>query len=164
MESPYLAISRLVFSYAERLDAGDLVGMAALFAAATLRTVTSEGIAIFRGPDEVLAAFASSVQMFEDGTPSTKHVTTNLVVDVDEPAGCASGRAYFTVFQARPDFALQPVVAGRYEDSFACPDGRWRFTDRLIRIDLFGDVRHHIRDTARAEIKAEPARSRRAGG
>jgi 3-phenylpropionate/cinnamic acid dioxygenase small subunit len=145
MEPAYAAIARLVFGYADRLDAGDLAGMAALFDRARLRTATGDG-ATFTGAAEVLAAFDGSVQRFEDGTPSTKHVTTNLIVDADEAAGTASARSYFTVLQSRPDLPLQPIVAGRYEDTFARDGkGRWRFTDRLIIIELVSDISRHLR-------------------
>jgi hypothetical protein len=145
MEPAYAAIARLVFGYADRLDAGDLPGMAALFEQARLRTASGDG-ATFTGPAEVLAAFDGSVQRFEDGTPSTKHVTTNLIVDADETVGTASARSYFTVLQSRPDLPLQPIVAGRYEDAFARDDdGHWHFTDRLIIIEHVGDVRRHLR-------------------
>jgi hypothetical protein len=145
MEPVYAAVARLVFGYADRLDAGDLAGMAAYFDRARLRTASGEG-ATFTGAAEVLAAFDGSVQRFEDGTPSTKHVTTNLIVDADETAGTATARSYFTVLQSRPDLPLQPIVAGRYEDTFARDgDGRWYFTDRLIVIEHFGDVSHHLR-------------------
>jgi len=145
MEPAYAAIARLVFGYADRLDAGDLAGMAAFFDRARLRTASGEG-ATFTGAAEVLAAFDGSVQRFEDGTPSTKHVTTNLIVDADEEGGTASARSYFTVLQSRPDLPLQPIVAGRYEDSFARDgDGQWYFTDRLIIIEHVGDVSRHLR-------------------
>jgi hypothetical protein len=145
MEPAYAAIARLVFGYADRLDAGDLAGMATLFAWATVRTTSGDG-ATFTGAEEVLAAFDGSVQRFEDGTPATKHVTTNLIVDADETAGTASARSYFTVLQSRPTLPLQPIVAGRYEDTFARnADGQWHFTDRLIIIEHIGDVSHHLR-------------------
>jgi 3-phenylpropionate/cinnamic acid dioxygenase small subunit len=151
MEPAYAAIARLVFGYADRLDAGDLAGMAALFARATLRTASGEG-ATFTGSAEVLAAFDGSVQRFEDGTPATKHVTTNLIVDADEAAGNASARSYFTVLQSRPALPLQPIVAGRYEDSFARDaDGQWHFADRLIVIEHVGDVSQHLRMPAAGE-------------
>ncbi len=145
MEPVYAAIARLVFGYADRLDAGDLAGMAALFDRARLRTASGDG-AMFTGAAQVLAAFDGGVRRFEDGTPSTKHVTTNLIVDADEAAGTASARSYFTVLQSRPDLPLQPIVAGRYEDTFARDgDGGWHFTDRLIVIEHVGDVSRHLR-------------------
>ena len=55
----------------------------------------------------------------------------------------AVARSYFTVFQAPPDFPLQPIVIGRYHDAFARVDGAWRFADRLS--DLIGDLSRHLR-------------------
>jgi hypothetical protein len=54
-------------------------------------------------------------------------------------------RSYFTVFQALPDFPLQPIIAGRYHDAFERVDGTWRFADRLILSDLIGDLSRHLR-------------------
>jgi hypothetical protein len=72
-------------------------------------------------------------------------VTTNLVIDSDESTGTATARSYFIVLQSRPELPLQPIVAGRYEDSFARgPGGEWYFTDRLIIIEHVGDVSHHL--------------------
>ncbi len=57
--------------------------------------------------------------VYDDGTPRTQHVTTNLAIDVDEEAGTVVSRSYFTFLQALPDMALQPIVSGRCHDSGA---------------------------------------------
>jgi hypothetical protein len=44
-----------------------------------------------------------------------------------------------------PDFPLQAIACGRYEDAFERTAGRWRFADRLIVLDLVGDLSHHLR-------------------
>ena len=84
----------------------------------------------------------------DDGTPRTKHVTTNLAIDVDEEAGTAVSRSYFTVLQALPDLALQPIVSGRYYDRFERHEGHWRFVETRVRTDLVGDVSRHLRRSA----------------
>ena len=66
------------------------------------------------------------VVIYADGTPRTKHVLGNLDVVVDSAAGTANARCTFTVLQAAPGRPLQPVLAGRYHDSFARVDGVWR--------------------------------------
>ena len=43
-----------------------------------------------------------NVIVYDDGTPRTKHVTTNLAIEVDEDEGTAVSRSYFTVLQALP--------------------------------------------------------------
>ena len=80
-----------------------------------------------------------------DGTPRTKHVTTNPIIEVDEDAGTASCRSYYTVLQQTDEFPLQTIVTGRYHDRFECVEGRWRFSYRdLTLIDMVGDVSHHL--------------------
>ena len=86
-----------------------------------------------------------TVILYEDGTPRTHHVTTNIAVEVDEMARTAAARSYVTVFQALPDLPLQPVAAGRYSDRFERRAGQWRFVERRVRIHLVGDLSRHLR-------------------
>ena len=92
--------------------------------------------------------FRDMLIVYEDGTPRTKHLTTNLIVDADEGTGRAAARSYVTVFQARPGLALQAIMSGRYQDRFERRDGHWRFTERRVRIDLVGDLSGHLRTRA----------------
>jgi ketosteroid isomerase-like protein len=136
------AIENLILSYAECVDAGDLDGVADLLADATIGV---EGMADgLRGREKILGLLRSTIRMHEDGTPSTKHVTTNILVEVDETAGTATARSYFTVLQAVTGFGLQTIVAGRYRDRFARGDGGWRFVERRFQTDLVGDVSRHL--------------------
>lgn len=143
MNVSYVAIADLVHTYAERVDAGDFEGVADLFAYAE---VTVEGSdAVHRGRAEVLDLYRRSTRLHDDGTPRTKHVTTNLLIEVDDAAGFASCRSYFTVLQAVPgELALQPVIAGRYHDVFERVAGQWRFVRRHMFPDLVGDVSRHL--------------------
>jgi 3-phenylpropionate/cinnamic acid dioxygenase small subunit len=136
------AIARLIFGYAERIDAGDLAAVAALFEDASYGSVQG---GTYRGSAAVREVLERVVILHADGTPRTKHVTTNLVIDVDEPAGTAEARSYFTVLQATEHLPLQPIVAGRYQDRFVRRAGQWRFADRLISMDLVGDLSQHLR-------------------
>lgn len=43
----------------------------------------------------------------------TRHIVTNVVIEVDEQAGTAVSRSYFTALQALPDLALQPIALPR---------------------------------------------------
>ncbi|MET8997376.1 nuclear transport factor 2 family protein [Amycolatopsis sp. Hca4] len=133
------ALENLVFSYAALVDAGDFAGVGALFASGTF--AGSGGV--LRGAAEVERMLRETVIVYEDGTPRTKHVTTNVALEISEAT--ASGRAYFTVLQAVPGFPLQTIAAGRYEDRFTREEGGWRFTERRATVDLLGDVSHHLR-------------------
>lgn len=86
--------------------------------------------------------------VYDDGTPRTTHVTTNVAVEVDEEAGTAVSRSYFTALQALPDLALRPIVSGRYQDHFERGDGQWRFVERRVATDLVGNVTRDLRHSA----------------
>ena len=141
MPSDEQAILALIHAYAERLDHGDLDGVAALFADATWRTPTrAEPL---RGTAAVRRAY-DGVLLY-DGRPCTKHVITNVTIEIAGDAATARARSYFTVLQARPELPLQPIICGRYHDAFARGAGGWRFADRLILSDLIGDLSRHLR-------------------
>jgi 3-phenylpropionate/cinnamic acid dioxygenase small subunit len=134
-------ICNLLYTYAERIDAGDFDGVARLFERATYR---SQAGTEYRGAAAVLEVLRRFVILY-DGTPRTKHVTTNVIVEVDEAQDVATARSYYTVLQAVDGLALQPIIAGRYHDRFERAGGCWRFSDRFIFIDLVGDLSKHLR-------------------
>ncbi len=135
------SIENLIARYAELIDAGDFTGLGELFSDAVFG---GEGDAVVRGREAVEKVFRGMVRVYEDGTPRTKHVTTNIRIDVDDGSGTAVAHSYVTVFQALPDLPLQPIVAGRYRDVFEYRDGGWRFAERRFTTDLMGDVSRHL--------------------
>jgi 3-phenylpropionate/cinnamic acid dioxygenase small subunit len=150
MTSDEQAIRNLLFDYAERIDRGDLDGMARLFEHASYRAGDQTPLTDWR---RVADLNKSLVILYEDGTPKTQHVTTNLLIEIDATGTAASARSRFTVLQAAPGQALQIIVAGRYHDRFEKHGGSWRFGARHIFMDLIGDLSRHLRldRLARAE-------------
>jgi 3-phenylpropionate/cinnamic acid dioxygenase small subunit len=140
-------IENLLHTYAELIDAGDLDGVADLFAHGRIHGEEGGGPeTVFEGREGVRKLYGFSTRIYEDtGTPRTKHVTTNAIIDVDEESGTASSRSYFTVLQATDALALQPIIAGRYRDTFHRPDGTWWFESRTMHVDLVGDLSHHLK-------------------
>jgi hypothetical protein len=134
-------IERLIFLYAERIDAGNFAGVADLLADAVVK---ASGGVVADGRAAVLRMYEKSTRRYEDGTPHTKHVTTNVITEVDEASGTATARSYFTVLQSLPDFPLQVIIAGRYHDRFARESGSWRFTERDIIPEVYGDLSRHL--------------------
>ncbi len=135
-------LGNLISRYAELIDAGDLDGVAELLADAAIGAGDSSSL--LTGQQAIRALYASTTRIHPDGTPGTKHVTTNLILDVDDDRGTASARSYWTVLQAVPGFPLQPILAGRYHDRFERRAGEWRFVERRYLVDLVGDVSHHM--------------------
>ena len=143
MSDAYAAIANLIALYAERIDGGDIEGVGDLFADAEVSS-SAMGTS-WRGRQAAIDFYRSVLQLYEDGTPRTKHVTTNLLIEIDDAAGTATCRSYFTVLQEVPGSGrLQPITAGRYHDEFAEHDGSWRFTRRLIIRELDGDLSEHM--------------------
>ena len=136
------SIENLIAEYAELVDAGDFAALGEMFAHGLFG---GEGDAVVRGREAVESIFRAMVRVYEDGTPRTKHVTTNIRIDVDEASGAAVSHSYVTVLQALPDLPLQPIVAGRYRDVFEVRDGVWCFVERRFTTDLVGDVSRHLR-------------------
>lgn len=134
------AIEHIVYGYAERVDLGDFAGVADLFARATYKGGGPEDPGVV-GAAPVLEILEQMVRRYEDGTPRTKHVTTNLVIDVD--GDTATARSYYTVFQQLEGFPLQPIIAGRYHDAFSW-SAEWFLTERVIFCDLIGDLSRHL--------------------
>jgi hypothetical protein len=139
-----LAVTNTLNTYAWLNDEGDWPGVAQLLSGATLQ--------LFRGPDalpsdvfagrEQIAGFYDTVQV-HDGGPCTRHLITNVVIEMGEDGVSAQTWAYFTVIQSLPDFPLQPIVSGRYRDAFAKGDDGWHFTRKEIFVDHTGDVSRH---------------------
>ena len=101
-------ISHPIYEYARLIDAGDFAGVAELFRHGEI--ITAQGGAT--GYDEVLAMYTAATRLYEDGTPRTRHLTTNL--DIRQDGDSASCQSYFTVMQSLPDFPLQAIISGRY--------------------------------------------------
>lgn len=136
------AIENLIATYAWLVDDGEFAQLGELLADADF-SLNGGPVAHGRGAIEKLAR--DTLCTYADGTPRTRHVTTNIVIDTDEEAGTAVSRSYYTVFQSLPDFPLQAIASGRYQDGFRRQDGRWRFTERTVRTSFTGDVSHHSR-------------------
>jgi 3-phenylpropionate/cinnamic acid dioxygenase small subunit len=142
--APETQITNLLYTYAELIDTGDLEGAAHLFDHARVKMLTVDDGDGTVDAAELLATWHRFIVLYPDGTPRTKHVITNPIVEVDDAAGTARCRSYYTVFQQLDGFPLQPVIAGRYDDRFERVDGAWRWSYRdYSLIDLVGDMSHH---------------------
>jgi ketosteroid isomerase-like protein len=132
------AVTALVVRYAACIDAGDLDGLADLFTAGVLRSPAGDA----HGRDEVRRMY-DSVVLDEQGLPGTHHMVFDIEVAIDGTA--ARGHSYVTVIHER-----RPIIAGRYDDRFVRDAGGWHFAERVVHLDLVGDISGHYR----------PARSR----
>jgi len=137
-ETARWAIQDLIMTYAALVDAGDFAGVGELFRDGTLHSGGDR-----TGSQEVADWYRAILIVHPDGTPRTRHVTTNVRVTVEGDA--ASAHSYFTVFQGTETLALQPIAAGYYDDRFVVREGEWRFAERTPVVTHAGDVSQHLR-------------------
>lgn len=135
-------ITNLLYRYAELMDSGDLPGVAALFRHARVKAGEQGELLDEAG---MLELWRRYVKIHPCGTPRTRHVITNPILEIDDAGGRASCRSYYTVLQATDTLPLQVVGAGRYHDAFELVNDGWRFSFRDYTLfDLQGDLRDHL--------------------
>lgn len=135
-------ITNLLNRYAELMDAGDLEGVAALFARARVHTGGGE---VVEGSAPMLALWRAHVKLYPCGTPRTRHLISNPILEIDDDTGTATCRSCYTVFQATPDLPFQAICGGRYHDAFLREDGEWYFSERdYSLLDFVGDLGQHL--------------------
>ena len=140
------AIENLLYTYADRIDRGDLDGVAELFTHGRIHGQEGGGPeTVFEGRDGVRNLYGMATRIYEDsGTTKTKHVTTNAIIEVDDEAGTATAQSSYLVTQAAPELPLQVIITGHYRDTFHRVDGQWWFDTRTMYVDQAGDLSHHL--------------------
>ncbi len=140
------AIKNLIYQYAHHIDNGDLDSVAAMFDAGRIIAVDAQGRETgIEGRAAVLALYQSFTRIYADNnTPHTVHMTTNVVVEVEDAGSRASATSSAVVFQAVEEFPLQPIIAVRYRDTFTRGSAGWRFEQRRIDTRLTGDLSRHL--------------------
>jgi uncharacterized protein (TIGR02246 family) len=117
-----LAIRRVLAAYCHRIDDGDLGAVADLF--------TTDGCFAF-GRQEA-SGRAALVAWFEENHPPErrgKHMSVNPVIEIDADAATVESDFAFVRWI---DGALTTEAVGRYRDTFARIDGRWRIERRDV--------------------------------
>lgn len=142
----HVLITNLVYRYAELVDSADFDGLGELFSDAVLHS----GGEPLRGAAAIRQNFVDWVRVYPDnGTPHTRHITSNLIIEVAEPedggqAQTASARSYVTVLQYGPGNTLTPIFFVRYFDEFHRVDGDWRFASRRYVEPASGPADDHL--------------------
>lgn len=135
-------IENLIARYAFLVDDGEFAKLGDLLGEAEF---SLNGGPVIRGRGAVEKFARDTLRTYDDGTPRTRHVTTNIIIEAGDEEDTAVSRSYYTVFQELPGFPLQAIASGRYQDRFQREDGQWRFTSRIVTTSLTGDTSHHVR-------------------
>ena len=136
------AVANELYRYAELVDAGRFAEVGELMEHCSFyygedRTVGPSG------SQAVADSYRSMVVTYPDGTPRTRHLTTNPIISID--GDTAEVRSVYTVLQQAEDAPLQTIITGRYRDTLRQIDGRWRFVERQFLVDFVGDPSRHLR-------------------
>lgn len=136
-------ILNLIGQYTHFLDKGDFDGVGNLFAEGKIITTGSS----MEGKEAISKKLTEDLQVYSDGTTRTAHVTTNTVLDIQEEKDQASAVSYLTIYQQddERDFPLQPIMIGKYHDTFKRKNGQWHFSVREVVITFTGDLSHHAK-------------------
>ena len=141
-----LAVTELLYRYAELIDAGDFDGVGELLARATFGDAASASVS---GAELIAKLFAKTTRRYPDhgNTPRTRHLVLNPIVELSGQR-TATSRSTFCVVQNTETVPLQPIVIGRYYDAFGCDLGDgpagWYFTERKVEVQMVGDVSAHL--------------------
>lgn len=136
----YFEIQNLIYEYAVRLDQGDLDGVGRLFAHADVH-LPGRSAPVSNNPKLLSELFRDFVRLY-DGKPRTRHMMSNVQIRPNGP-NRAVAHVYVMVFQQTADLPLQPIIGGDYKDRFEKVDNVWRFSERTIANDLYGDLSAH---------------------
>ena len=134
-------IYRLLTSYCAGIDEGRLDDVADLFGSGGAYG-PYKGVGV-RGSDAVRELLHKTVILY-DGVPRTRHMITNVLIDVDVSGTSGSCKSYVQVLHQGPGGPLHPVVAGTYHDKVHVVEGRWLFAERLMEMQLIGDLSTHV--------------------
>jgi hypothetical protein len=106
-----LAVTELLYRYAELIDAGDFDGVGALLGRATFGGPASGSAS---GAQVIATLFAKTTRRFPDhgNTPRTRHLVLNPIVEVN--GDTATSRSTFCVVQNTESVPLQPIVVGHH--------------------------------------------------
>jgi len=137
-----LDIIELLYRYAELIDAGDFDAVGALLSKASFGGTGPQGVS---GADNIAKLFAATTRRYPDhgNTPRTRHLVLNPIVEFTGDATAVS-RSTFCVVQDTESVPIQPIVVGRYTDTFGRDADGWHFTERKVEIQMLGNVSDHL--------------------
>ncbi|QJB68817.1 nuclear transport factor 2 family protein [Parasphingorhabdus halotolerans] len=142
MANAAIDIPNLIYRYANAIDAADFDGAAAMF---DHGHVVANGHEI-KGAENIKTMWESWIRLYPDGTPRTRHIITNPIIELSDDATTATCHAQWTVLQATDELPLQPIATGRYRDRFAIIGGAWSYTEKeYLQTDLVGNTSGHTK-------------------
>ncbi len=135
-----LASTELLYRFAELMDEGDFDRVGELLGRGTFGGEQGS----VSGASAITKLFFTTTRRYREtgGTPRTRHLVLNPIVEIH--ADGAAARSTFCVVQATDQLPLQPIVVGRYLDTFGRDEQGWYFSSRRVDVEMIGDVSAHL--------------------
>jgi uncharacterized protein (TIGR02246 family) len=119
-----------IIRYAHSADSGRADDFVELFTEDAVLEI--KGRVVYRGRDEIRGMLEGAKAGVVNRAKSQliRHHNTNLLIDFDDPTRARTRLYFLAVMEDGADHW------GRYRDVLvAQPDGRWRFQERVVRMD-----------------------------
>lgn len=147
------AIRRIVLSYPEASDTGDLPGVGRFMDGVRLGHfgLSDEEMPV-GSADAAAEMYGRSVVFYPDGLSYAKHLIANVDIAFSDGGRSARAHSTYVVLQARPELPLQPICTGRYDDTLRRIDGQWELVARRECMDLKGELGFHVSDPSHLQV------------
>jgi len=140
--SDHVAITNLIYRYAELADSGDIDGQGALFTHGEFKGMFGGHTVDAKKPQRIFEPPLKCTTMVSRGK---KHIVANLQIYVADDGNSATCRSISLPLQEVPGTKkLQVIGVGRYLDEFIKIDGEWHFASRQLIRDLTGDLSNAV--------------------
>ena len=139
----YQQIANLFHRYADHIDNGELEMVAELLKDCTISD--GDGNILARGRHEVLTMYTGMIRIYpETNTPQTQHVLSNLIVETQDQQDVVRASANFSVLQQLESGSIEPIICGKYQNTFHLVDGIWTFHRHTMQARIMGDLSRHL--------------------
>lgn len=143
----YFLIQNMLTRYSDAVDRGKFEAVGQMFRHADVYFPGEEEPSVKAGSGDFGKHLGKWTRLYpETGTPNTRHLCTNFIIDFDDDTH-ARCQSYYVVMQAAEGFPLQPIITGSYMDRLEKVDGTWRFTERRETVGQTGDLSAHLLQT-----------------
>src|ERR1700683_2775112 len=131
------AISRLVFRYANRLDARDFDGVASCFTDDALLSFNS-GAVEHRGIDKIREVYRIALGSGPQANgESTTHLTSNLLTELEQD-GRARGRVKVVAYLLRG--SVVSIRGLPFDDNYTRDEAGWKISSRHHSVDWQSEI------------------------
>lgn len=135
MSADHEAIRNLIATYSFVLDRRQFSELGELLADAVVElSWPAEGVET--GPISGRAEIERFYSEHLSGRRPSRHVITNIAIEVAADGGSARAESYLTSVGFDPGSREPVILCGRYEDEYLKADGEWRTTRKYIVMEL----------------------------